>query len=93
MLEWSIRYAWKAYVVKATVGSNPTLSAREFTMLRLDSRIVNRPWTSSDESYSYARANFAELLDRVVDEREAVITKRRRHLDVALIAADDLRSL
>ena len=29
----------------------------------------------------------------MVDEREAVIIKRRGHQDVALIAADDLRSL
>ena len=27
MLEWTIRHAWKACVVQATVGSNPTLSA------------------------------------------------------------------
>jgi len=48
---------------------------------------------TTEKSYSYARANFAELLDQVVDEREAVIIKRRGHQDVAMIAADDLRSL
>ena len=48
---------------------------------------------TTEKSYSYVRANFAELLDQVVDEREAVIIKRRGHQDVALIAADDLRSL
>ena len=48
---------------------------------------------STEKSYSYARANFAQLLDQVVDEREAVVIKRRGHPDVALIAADDLRSM
>ncbi len=48
---------------------------------------------TTEKSYSYARANFAELLDQVTDDREAVIIKRRGHEDVALIAADDLRSL
>lgn len=48
---------------------------------------------TTEKSYSYARANFAELLDQVVDNREAVVIKRRGHPDVALIAADDLRSM
>ncbi len=48
---------------------------------------------TTEKSYSYARANFAELLDQVTGDREAVIIKRRGHDDVALIAADDLRSL
>ena len=26
--EWSIAHAWKACVLKGTVGSNPTLSAK-----------------------------------------------------------------
>ena len=47
----------------------------------------------TEKTYSYARANFAALLEQVVDDHEAVIIKRRGHEDVALIAADDLRSL
>lgn len=44
-------------------------------------------------SYTQARANFAELLDSVTDEREVVIIQRRGAADVALIAADELQSL
>lgn len=44
-------------------------------------------------SYSDARARFATLLDAVVDDREVVIVNRRGKDDVAMIAADELRSL
>lgn len=46
-----------------------------------------------ETTYSQARANFASLWDRVVDDRETVIIKRRGAGDVALIAADELSGL
>jgi len=42
---------------------------------------------------SPSRARLAALLDRAGDDRETVIITRRDHRDVALIAADELRSL
>jgi antitoxin YefM len=44
-------------------------------------------------TYSYARQNLAAMLDEAEDTQEAVIIKRRGHEDVALVAADELRSL
>ena len=44
-------------------------------------------------TYTDARARLAALLDRAGDDRETVIITRRDHGDVALIAADELRSL
>ena len=44
-------------------------------------------------TYTQARANFANLLDSVTDDREVVIIQRRGAADVALIAADELQSL
>jgi antitoxin YefM len=44
-------------------------------------------------SYTEARARFAELLDRVTEDREPVVITRRGHEPVALIAADELDSL
>lgn len=44
-------------------------------------------------SYTEARAHFAELLDRVTEDREPVVITRRGHEPVALIAADELDSL
>jgi antitoxin YefM len=44
-------------------------------------------------TYSDARANLANLLDRAANDREIVIVRRRRGEDVALIAADELSSL
>jgi antitoxin YefM len=48
---------------------------------------------SIETTYTDARAHFAELLDKVADDREVVIIKRRGCEDVAMIAADELRSL
>ena len=48
---------------------------------------------SIETTYSHARANFASLWDRVVDDRVTVIIKRRGAEDVALIAADELASM
>ena len=44
-------------------------------------------------TYTNARENLKALLDEVVDSRETVIIQRRGSADVALVAADELRSL
>lgn len=44
-------------------------------------------------TYTDARARLAELLDRAGDDRETIIITRRDHGDVAMISADELRSL
>lgn len=44
-------------------------------------------------TYSAARANFAKLWDKAVDDREVVIINRRNSADVALIAASELSSI
>ncbi|MBI3964721.1 MAG: type II toxin-antitoxin system Phd/YefM family antitoxin [Chloroflexi bacterium] len=44
-------------------------------------------------TYSRARAQLASLLDRVTQNREKVIIRRRGQPDVALIAADELAGL
>ena len=44
-------------------------------------------------SYSHARDNLAELWDQVEDTREEVVLQRRGHEDVALVPAQELRSL
>lgn len=48
---------------------------------------------SIETTYSQARAEFASLMDRVSDDREVVIVKRRDRPPVAMIAADELASL
>ncbi len=44
-------------------------------------------------TYTQARANLAELLDEVTENREIVIVRRRRGEDVAFVAADELAAL
>jgi antitoxin YefM len=46
-----------------------------------------------ETTYTQARANLKALLDEVSDSREPVIIHRRGGDDVALISADELRSL
>lgn len=46
-----------------------------------------------ERTYTQARANFKELMDHVTANRDAVIIRRRKGGDVALIAADELSSL
>ena len=48
---------------------------------------------SLEVSYSEARSNFASLLDKVTDNLEVVIIKRRGHKSVALIDAAELSSM
>lgn len=47
----------------------------------------------AETSYTHARAHFAELCDQVTSDREPVIIRRRGAEDVALISADELRSM
>ncbi len=47
----------------------------------------------TETSYTELRENLASFLDRVVDDREVVVVKRRGARDVAIIAADELAGL
>ncbi|HIJ88351.1 MAG TPA: prevent-host-death protein [Desulfuromonadales bacterium] len=44
-------------------------------------------------TYTNARANFAGLCDKVIENQEIVLIRRRKGSNVALIAADELQSL
>ncbi len=44
-------------------------------------------------SYSYARQNLAKILREAEERQEAVIIRRRGREDMALVPADELRSL
>jgi antitoxin YefM len=46
-----------------------------------------------ETTYTHARANFKALLEEAADSREPVIIHRRGAEDVALISAEELRSL
>jgi antitoxin YefM len=46
-----------------------------------------------DTTYTSLRENLAAVLDRVADDQEVVIVRRRGAKDVALIPADELASL
>jgi antitoxin YefM len=46
-----------------------------------------------ETTYSKLRQQLSTFLDRVSDDREVVVVKRRRGKDVALIDADELSSL
>lgn len=46
-----------------------------------------------ERTYTQARAELASLMDRATEDREIVIIERRGRENVALIAADELRSL
>jgi antitoxin YefM len=48
---------------------------------------------TTEITYSQARANLANLLHDVTENREIVIIRRRSGEDAALIAADELTSL
>ena len=47
----------------------------------------------SETTYTEARARFASLWSQVTANRDVVVIHRRGHDDVALVAADELRSL
>ena len=44
-------------------------------------------------TYSYARQNLAKVLQEAEERQEPIIITRRGHEDMALIPADELRSL
>lgn len=46
-----------------------------------------------ETTYTDARASFAQLLDRVTNDREVVFIRRRGRERVALVAADELSGL
>jgi antitoxin YefM len=46
-----------------------------------------------ETTYSNLRQNLASVLDRVCNDQEVVIVRRRNHRDVALIAAEELESI
>ena len=46
-----------------------------------------------DTTYTSLRENLAAVLDRVSDDQEVVIVRRRGAKDVALVPADELASL
>jgi antitoxin YefM len=48
---------------------------------------------ATETTYTNARANLKSLMDQVADTRQPVFIHRRGGEDVALIAADELRSL
>jgi len=48
---------------------------------------------SDQVSYSYARQNLAEILRVAEETQEPIIITRRGHEDMALIPADELKSL
>lgn len=48
---------------------------------------------ATETTYTALRENLASFLDRVVDDREVVVVKRRGNRDVAIIAADELAGL
>ncbi len=46
-----------------------------------------------ETTYTSLRENLASMLDRVIDDREVVVVKRRGFEDVALISASELAGL
>lgn len=44
-------------------------------------------------TYSYARENLAKVMERLVSERDVAVITRRGHDDMAMLPADELRSL
>lgn len=46
-----------------------------------------------ETTYSQARERLKSLMDRAVEDREAIVVRRRTGGDVAMIAADELASL
>src|SRR6266700_2618590 len=46
-----------------------------------------------ETTYTSLRANLASVMDRVVNDREVVVVRRKRGQPVAIIPADELSSL
>jgi len=51
------------------------------------------PSVSEHVTYSYARQNLARILREAEERQEPIIIKRRGRADMALLPADELRSL
>jgi antitoxin YefM len=47
----------------------------------------------AETSYTHLRENLAAVLDKVVDDREVVLVRRKGARDVALVPADELAGL
>jgi antitoxin YefM len=48
---------------------------------------------ATETTYTALRENLAGYLDRVVDDREVLVVKRRGNRDVAIISADELAGI
>jgi antitoxin YefM len=46
-----------------------------------------------ETTYTALRENLASFLDRIVDDREVVVVKRRGNRDVAIVSADELAGI
>jgi antitoxin YefM len=58
--------------------------------------LYNSGWeirVAIETSYSDVRAHLAEYMDRVVDDNDVVVIRRRNRKSVAMLPADELRSL
>ena len=51
------------------------------------------PYMATETSYSHLRAHLASMLDRVVEDQEVVIVRRRGARDVAMVPAMELAGL
>lgn len=49
--------------------------------------------STTETTYTALRKNLASYLDRVADDREVLVVKRRGAPDVAIISADELAGL
>jgi antitoxin YefM len=67
------------------------LTARTEAVENCTERLYNRPMIHS--SYTEARANFAKLMDKVIDDADIVIIERRGHERVAMISAEQLERM
>lgn len=50
-------------------------------------------WGMAETTYTKLRQNLAKTLDKVVDDQETVIVRRKDGRDVALLPADQLASM
>lgn len=48
---------------------------------------------ATETTYTALRQNLASFLDRVIDDREVLLVKRRNARDVAILPADELAGL
>jgi antitoxin YefM len=65
----------------------PTLLARKYANLYVEVVVVRTM------GYSESRANYAEVLNSVTDDREEVVITRAGHEPVVIVALDEYESL